>query len=52
MVLMFLYFRDIGGMVFANPIPLPCSIFENVAFASPLHQLKNESELPGLVKKV
>lgn len=39
------------GMVFANPVPLPYSIFENVAFAPRLHQLNNKKDLPDLVEK-
>jgi len=39
------------GMVFANPIPLPYSIFENVAFAPQLHELKDKKQLEQLVEK-
>jgi len=39
------------GMVFANPIPLPYSIFENVAFAPQLHGLKDKKQLEQLVEK-
>ncbi len=39
------------GMVFANPIPLPCSIFENVAFAPQLHRLKDKKQLGQLVER-
>ncbi|HCJ66160.1 MAG TPA: phosphate ABC transporter ATP-binding protein [Elusimicrobia bacterium] len=39
------------GMVFANPIPLPYSIFENVAFAPQLHRLKDKKQLAQLVEK-
>jgi phosphate transport system ATP-binding protein len=37
------------GTVFATPIPLPRSIFENVAFGSRLKGVKKRSELNALV---
>ncbi len=38
------------GMVFANPIPLPYSIFENVVFAPRLHGLKDKNKLVQLAE--
>jgi phosphate transport system ATP-binding protein len=39
------------GTVFATPIPLPRSIFENVAFGSKLKGVKKRSDLSALVEE-
>ena len=38
------------GMVFAKPIPLPRSVYENLAFAPRLHGKKKRAELDELVE--
>lgn len=38
------------GMVFAKPVPLPRSIYENLAFAPRLHGRKSKAELDELVE--
>ncbi|MDD3579854.1 MAG: phosphate ABC transporter ATP-binding protein [Desulfobacca sp.] len=38
------------GMVFAKPIPLPRSVYENLAFAPRLHLKKSKAEMDGLVE--
>lgn len=51
------YARDISvvdlrrrlGMVFATPVPLPRSVFENVAFGARLAGLRNKTDLKELV---
>ena len=39
------------GTVFATPIPLPRSIFENVAFGSRLKGVNKRSELHAIVEE-
>jgi phosphate transport system ATP-binding protein len=39
------------GMVFALPLPLPLSIFENVAYGPKLHGIKDKKELFPIVEK-
>lgn len=39
------------GMVFAMPVPLPMSIYENVVYGPRLSGLKNKAELNDLVEK-
>ena len=39
------------GMVFALPLSLPLSIFENVAYGMRMHGLKNKKDLSGRVEK-
>jgi len=39
------------GIVFAMPLPLPLSIFDNVAYGPRLHGIKNKGELSGLVER-
>jgi len=38
------------GMVFALPLPLPLSIFDNVAYGVRMHGMKNRKALAGLVE--
>lgn len=39
------------GMVFQAPNPFPMSIYENVAYGPRTHNIKNKSELDGIVEK-
>ena len=39
------------GMVFALPLPLPLSIFDNVAYGGRMHGTKNKKILQALIKK-
>jgi len=39
------------GMVFALPLPLPLSIFDNVAYGPRMHGEKNKSKLTGIVEE-
>ena len=39
------------GIVFALPLPLPMSIFDNIAYGPRLHGVKNKSKLAGIVEK-
>jgi len=39
------------GMVFALPLPLPLSIFENVAYGARMHGMHNKKILQGIVEK-
>jgi phosphate transport system ATP-binding protein len=39
------------GMVFALPLPLPLSIFENVAYGVRMHGLKNKKKISGKVEE-
>lgn len=39
------------GMVFALPLPLPLSIFDNVAYGVRMHGLRNKSKLIVIVEK-
>lgn len=39
------------GIVFAMPLPLPLSIFDNVAYGPRLHGIKNKGELSELVER-
>jgi phosphate transport system ATP-binding protein len=38
------------GMVFALPLPLPLSIYDNVAYGARMHGIKKKSVLDGLVE--
>jgi len=39
------------GMVFALPVPLPLSIFDNVAYGPRMHGIRNKKMLSEIVKK-
>jgi phosphate transport system ATP-binding protein len=39
------------GIVFALPLPLPLTIFDNVAYGPRLHGIKNRSELEEIVER-
>ena len=39
------------GMVFALPLPLPLSIFDNVTYGPRMHGVKNKSKLTGFVEE-
>lgn len=39
------------GMVFALPLPLPLSIFENVAYGVRMHGLKNKKKIADIVEE-
>lgn len=39
------------GMVYALPLPLPLSIFDNVAYGPKIHGLKNKQKLKDIVEK-
>ncbi len=39
------------GMVFALPLPLPLSIFDNVAYGPRMHGVKNKNELAGSIEE-
>ena len=39
------------GMVFALPLPLPLSIFDNVAYGVKMHGMRNKKLLGGIVEK-
>jgi phosphate transport system ATP-binding protein len=39
------------GTVFALPLPLPLSIFENVAYGVRMHGLRNKGEISGIVER-
>jgi phosphate transport system ATP-binding protein len=39
------------GMVFALPLPLPLSIFDNVAYGARMHGIRNKNELKGIVEQ-
>lgn len=39
------------GMVFALPLPLPLSIFDNVAYGVRMHGLKNRKDIPTCVEE-
>lgn len=39
------------GMVFALPLPLPLSIFENVAYGPRMHGEKDKSKLAGIIEE-
>lgn len=39
------------GMVFALPLPLPLSIFENVAYGARVHGIKNKKKLEEIVER-
>ncbi|MBI1871432.1 MAG: phosphate ABC transporter ATP-binding protein [Chlamydiae bacterium] len=39
------------GMVFALPLPLPLSIFDNVAYGPRMHGIRNKVELSKIVEK-
>jgi phosphate transport system ATP-binding protein len=47
----FVSLRKRVGTVFATPIPLPRSIYENVAFGSKLKGIKKRSELNAIVEE-
>lgn len=38
------------GMVFALPLPLPMTVYENIAFAPKRHGIKNKKELSNIVE--
>lgn len=38
------------GMVFALPLPLPLSIFDNVAYGASMHGIKDKKRLQGIVE--
>jgi phosphate transport system ATP-binding protein len=40
------------GMVFALPLPLPLSIFENVAYGARMYGIKNKKKLEEIVKEL
>ncbi len=44
-------FRKKIGMVFQRPNPFPMSIYENVAYGSRIHGVKNKRELDEIVEK-
>lgn len=39
------------GMVFALPLPLPLSIFDNVAYGAKMHGIHNKKKLQAIVEK-
>jgi phosphate transport system ATP-binding protein len=39
------------GMVFALPLPLPLSIFDNVAYGVRMHGIRNKKKLDGVVEE-
>ncbi|MFH1226280.1 MAG: phosphate ABC transporter ATP-binding protein PstB [Planctomycetota bacterium] len=39
------------GMVFALPLPLPLSIFDNVAYGARMHGIKNKEKLQEIVER-
>jgi phosphate transport system ATP-binding protein len=39
------------GMVFAMPLPLPLTVFENVAFGARMHGMKNKNKLSEIVER-
>jgi phosphate transport system ATP-binding protein len=39
------------GMVFALPLPLPLSIFDNVAYGPRMHGEKNKNKLAGIIEE-
>jgi len=39
------------GMVFALPLPLPLSIFDNVAYGARMHGIKNKQKLQEIVER-
>lgn len=43
--------RKMVGIVFALPLPLPMSIFDNVAYGPRLHGIKNKTRLSQIVEK-
>ena len=43
--------RQKVGMVFALPLPLPLSIFDNVAYGARMHGIKNKQKLQEIVEK-
>jgi len=45
------YVRKKVGMVFALPLPLPLSIFDNVAYGARMHGAKNKKELQAAVER-
>lgn len=40
------------GMVFALPLPLPLSIFDNIAYGPRMHGIKNKKKLQEIVEQV
>jgi phosphate transport system ATP-binding protein len=45
------HLRKRVGMVFALPVPLPLSVFDNVAYGPRRHGIKNKKELEKIVEK-
>ncbi|MFH1231658.1 MAG: phosphate ABC transporter ATP-binding protein PstB [Planctomycetota bacterium] len=43
--------RQKVGMVFALPLPLPLSIFDNVAYGARMHGIKNKQKLQVIVER-
>ena len=43
--------RQKVGMVFALPLPLPLSIFDNVAYGARMHGIKNKQKLQEIVER-
>ena len=43
--------RQKVGMVFALPLPLPLSIFDNVAYGARMHGIKNKQKLREIVER-
>ncbi|MBI3313405.1 MAG: phosphate ABC transporter ATP-binding protein [Candidatus Omnitrophica bacterium] len=43
--------RKLIGMIFALPVSLPLSIYENVAYGPRVHGVSKKSELDGIVEK-
>jgi len=39
------------GMVFALPLPLPLSVFDNVAYGARMHGVKDKNKLTGIVEE-
>jgi len=39
------------GMVFAMPLPLPLTVFENVAYGARMHGMKNKNKLSEIVER-
>ena len=39
------------GMVFAMPLPLPLTVFENVAYGARMHGMKNKNKLAEIVER-
>ncbi|MFH0739475.1 MAG: phosphate ABC transporter ATP-binding protein [Candidatus Omnitrophota bacterium] len=45
------HLRKSIGMVFALPLPLPLSIFDNVAYGLKIHGIKNRNKQAGIVER-